>query len=94
MASNRDADIRAKYAKAMRSVTALYSRWRPAPGGSVTRELMPSFVVRDRKLPDGYAVKDSPEDVENERQARQHVPAPKAPVRSGPPPVHRLRPGR
>lgn len=93
MAINRK-DVRAKYAKAMRPPTAIYSRWWPTASGGVTRELMPSFVVRDRKVPDGYAVKDSPEDIENEREARQFVPAPKAPARSGPPPVHRLRPGR
>lgn len=100
MASNRqDDDARAKYAKVVPPPAApVYSRWRTAAGGSVTRELMPSFIVRDRKMPDGYALKDSPEDIENDRVARkaaaQFVTEAKTPVRSGPPPVRRLRPGR
>lgn len=48
---------------------ALYSRWHVLGPGRVTRELMPSLIVK--RMPDGYAVKDSPEDVAAEQEARQ-----------------------
>jgi len=95
MASNRD-DLLARYNRT-RPPAPIYSRWCIAPNGVVTRELMPSFIVRDRSVPDGYALKDSAEDRENERAARQAAgqPVPEAaPKRAGPPPVQRLRPGR
>lgn len=93
MASSRqDDDARAKYARVVPPPAApVYSRWRIAPNGAVTRELMPSFIVRDRSVPDGYAPKDSAEDRENERQVRERVVRPAAP-RVLPPAPGRLRP--
>lgn len=94
MASSRD-KLQAKYER-FRSPSPIYSRWRIAPNGAVTRELMPGFLVRSRKVPEGYAIKDSPEDRENERQARERVTRttaarvlPPAPVRLRPPPRSR-----
>lgn len=96
MASNRD-DLLARYNRT-RPPAPIYSRWRIAPNGAVTREMMPGFLVRSGRMPEGYALKDSSEDRENETLARQaagqHAPETKAPARSGPPPVRRLRPGR
>lgn len=71
MASSRQDDARAKYVKVVPPPAApVYSRWRIAPNGAVTRELMPSFLVRNRRMPDGYALKDSPADLENEQRVR------------------------
>lgn len=47
---------------------ALYSRWHVLGLGRVTREIMPSFIAK--RMPDGYAVKDSPEDMAAEQEAR------------------------
>lgn len=102
MASSRQDDARAKYARVVPPPAApIYSRWRIAPSGAVTRELMPSFIVRSGRMPEGYALKDSHEDRENERLARQAagqgVPAPRTPVKPQrllPPAPKRLRAGR
>lgn len=55
----------------------IYSRWRTAPDGRVTRELMPSFL--GPRASSGYALKDSPEDAENERTVRGAAQAPTRP---------------
>lgn len=71
-----------------------FGRWHVSPAGVVWCESMPSWAVP--AMPEGYAVRGSAEDVENERAAREKAaamaaPAEARPVRMPPAPA-RLRP--
>lgn len=62
----------------------IYSRWHVLPSGGVVREPMPGFLIKGT-VPEGYALRDSPEDKENERKAWEQAAALQAPKRPPPP---------
>lgn len=78
----------AEYRRQAASPLLLYSRWHVLGPGRLTREVMPACLTRDGRMPEGYAVKDSPDDIAAERAARERAGA-VAPSRPPPPPAQR-----